>query len=116
MLKPENSLELLEAVKAENLLLKLIEQLNKDFQLSGISKSFDINSSFEILNEELTETLLNLVQFKYDDYLNLMYRVDISEKELATITNTNLVTIVNQIAFLILKREFQKVWLKQNYK
>lgn len=116
MLKPQNSLELLNAVKSENLLLKLIEQLNKDFKLSGISKVFDITNSFEKLNEELKEILLNLIQFKYDDYLNLMYRVDISEKELATINNNNLVDVVNQIAFLTLKREFQKVWLKQKYK
>jgi len=45
-----------------------------------------------------------------------MYRVDVSEKDLATITNNDLTTTVNQISFLILKREFQKVWLKQNYK
>jgi hypothetical protein len=115
MLKPQNSLELLKAVKNDNLLIKLIEQLNKDFQLSGIFKVFDINASFDKLNEELAEILINLIQFKYDDYLNLIYRVDISEKELATIKNNNLVAVGNQIAFLILKREFQKVWLKQNY-
>lgn len=116
MLKPENSLELLKTVKTENMLLKLIEQLNKDFQLSGISKVFDINNSFEKVNEELIETLIHLLQFKYDDYLNLMYRIDISEKELATITNNTIVDTVNHITFLILKREFKKVWLKQNYK
>lgn len=115
MLKPQNSLELLKAVKNDNLLIMLIEQLNKDFQLSGIFKVFDINTSFDKLNEKLAEILINLIQFKYDDYLNLIYRVDISEKELATIKNNNLVAVGNQIAFLILKREFQKVWLKQNY-
>lgn len=115
MLKPQNSLELLKAVKTENLQIKLIEQLNKDFQLSGVSKVFGINNSIDKLNEELTEILINLIQFKYDDYLNLMYRIDISEKDLASITNKNLLAVVNQIAFFILKREFQKVWLKQNY-
>ena len=116
MVKPQNSLELLKLAKTENLLAKLIEQLNKDFQLSGISKKFEKNFTIEELNKELIETILNLIQFKYDDYLNVMYRVDVSEKDLATITNNDLITTVNQISFLILKREFQKVWLKQNYK
>jgi len=116
MVKPQNSLELLKLAKIENLLAKLIEQLNKDFQLSGISKKFEKTFTNEELNKELIETILNLIQFKYDDYLNVMYRVDVSEKDLATITNNDLITTVNQISFLILKREFQKVWLKQNYK
>ena len=41
MVKPQNSLELLKLVKTENLLVKLIEQLNKDFQLSGVSNNQD---------------------------------------------------------------------------
>jgi len=116
MLEAQNSLELLKVVKTENLLSKLIEQLNKDFQLSGVSKKIESNCLVEDLNKDLTEIILNLIQFKYDDYLNVMYRVDVSEKDLATITNNDLVTTVSQITFFILKREFQKVWLKQNYK
>jgi len=41
MVKPQNYLELLKLVKTENLLVKLIEQLNKDFQLSGVSKNYE---------------------------------------------------------------------------
>ncbi|UMB59979.1 hypothetical protein MHL31_12950 [Lutibacter sp. A80] len=116
MLKLKNLIVLQEAVETENLELKLIEQLNKDFRLSGISKIFDVTSSFENLKDELSLTLLNLIQFKYDDYLNLIYRIDLSEKELAIITNRNLTDVVNQLVFLILKREFQKIWFKQYYK
>ena len=31
----------------------------------------------------ILDILLNLIQFKYDDYLNVMYRVDVFEKDLA---------------------------------
>ena len=116
MVKLHNSIELQEAVKAEDLLFKLIVQLNKDFQLSAICKEFDETTSFKQLNKELAETLLHLIQFKYDDYLNLIYRIDIPEKELAKITNINLTDVVDQLVFLVLKREFQKVWLKLHYK
>ena len=57
MLKSQNSLELLKLVKKENLVVKLIEQLNKDFQLSGLSKKFDKSYPIEKLNKDLTETL-----------------------------------------------------------
>ena len=79
MVKPENSLELLKAVETENLFVKLIVQLNKDFQLANIDRRFKSTISIEKLKDELTETMLHLIQLKYDDYLNLLYRIDIAE-------------------------------------
>ncbi|REE80836.1 hypothetical protein BX611_2494 [Lutibacter oceani] len=116
MLQPENSLELLKTVTTENLFEKLVTQLNKDFQLANIDKLFKSTISINKLAEELSGILLHLIQFKYDDYLNLLYRIDISEKELATIKSSNLKDSIEQVSFIILKREFQKVWLKRNYK
>jgi hypothetical protein len=116
MVKPENSLELLKAVETENLFVKLIVQLNKDFQLANIDRRFKSTISIEKLKDELTETMLHLIQLKYDDYLNLLYRIDIAEKELATINSSSLQESIEQVTFFILKREFQKVWLKRNYK
>lgn len=115
MLSAKNSLELLKSIEIENLYLKLIKQLNKDFQLSNLDFSFEEKISPLELKEKFTLILLNLISNKYDDYLNFLYRVDVSEKELLKIRETDLPSIVNQIAFLILKREYQKVWLKRNY-
>jgi len=115
MLSAKNSLELLKSIEIENLYLKLIKQLNKDFQLSNLDFSFEETLSPLELKEKIIVILLNLISNKYDDYLNFLYRVDVSEKELLKIRETDLPSIVNQIAFLILKREYQKVWLKRNY-
>jgi len=115
MLSAKNSLELLKSIEIENLYLKLIKQLNKDFQLSNLDFSFEETLSPIELKEKIIVILLNLISNKYDDYLNFLYRVDVSEKELLKIRETDLPSIVNQIAFLILKREYQKVWLKRNY-
>jgi len=115
MLTAKNSLELIQNVEIENLYLKLIEQLNKDFQLSNLNFSFEETISPVELKEKFSAILLNLISKNYDDYLNFLYRVDVSEKELLKIKETDLTSIVNQITFLVLKREYQKVWLKRNY-
>ena len=115
MLSAKNSLELIQNIEIENLYLKLIEQLNKDFQLSNLNFSFEETISPIELKDKFSTILLNLISNNYDDYLNFLYRVDVSEKELLKIKETDLTSIVNQITFLVLKREYQKVWLKRNY-
>jgi hypothetical protein len=115
MLQANTSLELLQKIESENLYLKLIEQINKDFQLSNLDVSFQKSITPAELKDQFSATLLHLISNRYDDYLNFLYRVDVSEKELLKIKETDIQNIVNEITFLVLKREFQKVWLKQNY-
>ena len=116
MLKPQNSFELLKSIDTEQLLEKIIEQLNKDFQLANINEHFIATISAKSLKNELDTIVLDLISNKYDDYLNLLYRIDIPEKELALIKDDKRADAIEQISFLILKREFQKVWIKKNYK
>ena len=116
MLKSINSLELFKSIEVEQLLKKIVEQLNKDFQLANINNQFKASISSKSLKINLDAIVLDLISNKYDDYLNLLYRIDIPEKELAFIKGDKLTDAVEQISFLILKREFQKVWLKKNYK
>lgn len=112
MLSAQNALELLQKVEVEDLYQNLILQLNKDFQLSNLNESFEVFNTPIQLKEELSKIILNLLTNSYDDYLNLMYRIDVSEKELAILKAENLETTIEQITFLILKREYQKVWFK----
>jgi hypothetical protein len=58
---------------------------------------------------------LNLINNQYDDYLNLLYRIDVPESELAKLKNDNLTTSIEEITYLVLKREYQKVWFKHNF-
>lgn len=112
MVPAKNYLELLNAIEAENLLIKLIEQLNKDFLLSNINHHFELSISTIELKEHLNDFLMNLFINNYDDYLNVLYRIDVSEKELETIKGASLKENIHIISFLVLKREFQKVWFK----
>jgi hypothetical protein len=112
MLSEQNSISLIQKIESENLFKKLIQQLNKDFQLSNLDQHFDLSMAPNQLKQSLSEILVDLITNKYDDYLNFLYRVDVSEKELLTIKSNELPQLVEQITFLILKREYQKVWFK----
>ena len=101
MLPTQNSLELLNIVESENLFQNLILQLNKDFQLSNLSESFELSITPIQLKEQLNKIIVNLLTNNYDDYLNFLYRVDVPEKELLTIKSNNLEATINQITFFI---------------
>ncbi|MBP9600320.1 MAG: hypothetical protein KBE41_02350 [Lutibacter sp.] len=112
MFSSSTHIEVFSKIENENFLIKLIEQLNKDFQMANVSESIADTLLISVVNDRLNEILLSLITNHYDDYLNLLYRIDISENELATIKGTDLKENINEVAFLIIKREFQKVWFK----
>lgn len=115
MLPAKNTEELLNAIAIENLYAQLIEQLNKDFRLANVAGSFDLKSSPTQLKKDLFDILLHLINNQYDDYLNLLYRIDVPEIELAKLKHDNLTSVMEEITYLILKREYQKVWFKHNF-
>ncbi|WP_456376962.1 hypothetical protein [Lutibacter sp.] len=112
MLPEQNALELLTKIETENLYENLILQLNKDFQLSNLNEKFELEITPIQLEEKLREIIVKLLTNKYDNYLNFLYRVDVPEKELAAVKSNNLEETITHITFLILKREYQKVWFK----
>ncbi len=110
-----DSLVLLQDIQKENLFTQTIKQLNKDFQLANIDEN--INETLEPveLKKELESFVLELLTNNYDCYLNLLYRVDVPESELMKLSGKVLAETVAEISFLIIKREFQKVWFKKRY-
>lgn len=112
MCKDSTSLKLLSEIEGVDLYLKLIEQLNKDFQLAGIEQSFSLDCTPPKLALELQKTVVRLVNNDFDCYLNLLYRVDISEVEIKKLDGSNIEKMTEQIVYLLLKREWQKVWFK----
>jgi hypothetical protein len=115
MLPIQNADELIKKAVNENLHLNLIKQLNKDFQLANLNEGFNLSINPIQLKEALYKKVLNLIINKYDDYLSFLYRIDVPEKELLAITSDNLETVTKQITFLILKREYQKVWFRSKF-
>ncbi len=112
---PKNTDLLLSEAEGENLYLKLIEQMNKDFNLANEAIDFPLSMSPEELKLELHEKIYRLIQYKFAEYLNLLYIIDVSEEEIKKLDGSDLVILAEQVAFLILKREWQKVWFRNKY-
>ncbi|EDP97278.1 hypothetical protein U8527_02985 [Kordia algicida OT-1] len=104
--------ELLVEATQEALYEKLIAQLNKDFLMANIEESFSEGISPEQLKKELHAIIYQLIQEKFAEYLNLLYIMDVSEAKIKALDGSDVVELSAQVAFLILKREWQKVWFK----
>lgn len=94
---------------------KLVKQLNKDFLLANIDLGFHEDIPPSSLKLLLHETVYKLIQEQFTGYLNLLYIVDVSEKEIRNLDGNDTVKLAEAVSFLILKREWQKVWYKNNF-
>ena len=114
-ISPKNTDLLLIEAQNENLYLKLIEQLNKDFNLANEGVDFPMSISPNELKIQLQEKMYRLIQYKFAEYLNLLYIIDVAEDEVKKLDGSDVVELSGQVAFLILKREWQKVWFRNKY-
>ena len=113
---PKNTDLLLVEAQSELLYLKLVEQINKDFNLANEGIDFPMSVKPEELTMQLHEKIYRLIQYKFAEYLNLLYIIDVAEEEIKKLDGSDLVVLAEQVSFLILKREWQKVWFKNKYR
>jgi hypothetical protein len=113
---PINTDLLLQEANNETLYVNLITQLNKDFNLANEAVDFPVSLTPDELKIQLHEKIYRLIQYKFAEYLNLLYIIDVSEEEIKKLDGSDLVILAEQVAFLVLKREWQKVWFRNKYK
>ena len=112
---PINSDNLLSQAESENLYQKLIEQINKDFNLANEGIDFPASTTPHELKIQLHEKIYRMIQYKFAEYLNLLYIIDVSEDEVKKLDGSDISELAGQVAFLILKREWMKVWFRNRY-
>jgi len=112
---PLNTDLLFEEAQKESLYLNLIEQINKDFNLANEGIDFPLSISPDELKIQLHEKIYRMIQYKFAEYLNLLYIIDVSEIEIKKLDGSDLVILAEEVSFLILKREWQKVWFRNYY-
>lgn len=112
---PLNTDLLFEEAQKQSLYLKLIEQINKDFNLANEGIDFPLSIIPDELKIQLHEKIYRMIQYKFAEYLNLLYIIDVSEIEIKKLDGSDLVILAEEVSFLILKREWQKVWFRNNY-
>lgn len=106
---------LLSEAEKEQLYLKLVEQVNKDFNFANEPIDLPISITPEELKSALHDKIYRLIQFKFAEYLNLLYIIDVPEDQVKQLDGTDVFEMSHQVAFLVLKREWMKVWFRNHY-
>ena len=112
---PISTDELLSEAEKQNLYSKLIEQINKDFNFANEAVDFPQSTTPQELKVQLHEKIYRLIQYKFAEYLNLLYIIDVPEETVKQLDGNDLVELSEQVSFLILKREWMKVWFRNHY-
>lgn len=112
---PKSTDLLFAEAEKENLYLLLVEQINKDFNLANEPIDFPMSTSPDDLKVQLHEKIYRLIQYKFAEYLNLLYIIDVSEEQIKKLDGSDISELSAQVSFLILKREWQKVWFRSKY-
>jgi hypothetical protein len=114
--KFNSSLEVLQDAISGKLYKSLVRQLNKDMALANVSLVLPQEVRPQDLKSALHEKVYFLLLERFSDYLNLLYVIDVPEKAVVNARGRDIVEVAEEVTFLILKREWQKVWLKAKYK
>lgn len=95
----------------DNILSKVVKQLNKDLQLSGFDQVFETNLTINVFINELTHFLEELLLSNSQELYPLLYRIDVNQEAIQHFDNS----LQQNLAQLIVEREFQKVVLKSEF-
>lgn len=112
MLPQKFSFEIFKENENKKWLKHLIQQLNKDLHLTGIDFEFHKDVSPQDLYIGLQRLLFELINKDFRAYVNLLYRVDVSEKQLKDIQEIEVESVSNKVAILILRKEWQKLYFR----
>jgi hypothetical protein len=107
--------DVLTTAEKENLYSKLIQQINKDFNLANEAIDFPESTTPNELKIQLSEKIYRLIQYNFAEYLNLLYIIDVPEETIRQLEGYDITELADQVAFLIVKREWMKVWFRNKY-
>lgn len=94
-------------------------QLVKDFELLGIDIAFKPfeTDAYRDLYLQASEKVQHLFEKEHHRFLNLLYRIDMSEKDLHHLLNNSVPPeLYDRITEYLLKREFMKVVMRYRYR
>ena len=115
MMLPKTFDRLISEAERLHLYSKLIKQINKDFLLANIDLDLEDSILPSSLKYVLHEIIFKLIQDKFADYLNLLYIIDVSENKIKQLDGSDSLKLSEEVMFLILQREWQKVWFRNTY-
>jgi len=108
----QKGLQLFSKPESQGLEQELIRQLNKDLSMSGVDVFIEEKCSPGEVVTQLKETLEGLVRDDFQAFLNLLYRVDVSQSKMSRSEDGNFSDYIERSTYELLKREWQKVWIR----
>ncbi len=110
-----NVLEFIYKISENNLYVEVIQQLQKDFELSGLVIEFDEFIVPEDLIKVIYQQIYHLLINNFDGYLQLLYRIDVAEQKIVIQKSDTIELIAQKSTYYVLQREYQKVKLRKKY-
>lgn len=107
-----DSFYLLDFALQHQLYEKLILQLNKDFCLANIALEFSTQLEANELKSRLEDMVYQLMRSDFSQYLNFLYIIDVSEDRIKELDGSDLGLLCQQVVWLVLYREWEKVWYR----
>lgn len=114
-LPPAHIDDLLFQASAQGLYAQLLQQVNKDFAMGNESIDLPLSTSPRELVLQVEEKILRLLTYNFEGFLNLLYVIDIPEKIFQSLDGSDRGKLASELCFIILRRQWQKVWYKANY-
>jgi hypothetical protein len=94
-------------------------QIIKDFDMFGMDIKFSGNAynAYEELFEQIEPHIHKLISNNHSKFLGVLYRIDISDIQIKKAVDSNASESFSEIITdLVIKRELQKVVIRQYYK
>lgn len=94
----------------------LVKQVQKDFQMAvDLDIEFTAQTPAELVVQVVNELHRVITSTSVSKFSNLLYRVDVAEADVKAIKSQDIEEYLERIAFLLLKREFQKVVIRNTF-
>lgn len=100
-----------------DLLQEVVTQLNRDFQLNGFEVEFSgrTESAYQELTRQLVPVIDYMLENQADRFWNLLYSIDLDETKVKDALFGKDTNSIQLLTDLILKRELQKVVIRNFY-
>ena len=101
-------------LKEQNLFEQLVQQIERDFRMSvDEDLTFSVSTPLELVQQihSLLESLAARTPAKLS---MLLYRIDVAEKDVRALEEGDVFNYFEQLTYLLVKREFQKVYFRTN--
>ncbi len=107
--------QLMDQILRSDTYSQLILQLQKDLNRAGMGHKINLNVLPEELFLEIEQLLLEKLNNAFNEYLNLLYAVDVSEKDIKNCKSEESKVIAKYATYLILRREWQKIYYRNTF-